>query len=218
MKTRLIGDIHGKFRSYLSILPAAGPSIQIGDYGFGFDHRWDEGAQEWQIHNRQHRFIRGNHDSLQVCKRMDGFIQDGMIENDAMFIGGAWSIDRDDRVEGHSWWADEELSYQQLDNLIDVVEMVHPRIMITHDCPETVAREMFIKPRGWTQYKTRTGAAFEEMFQRWKPECWVFGHWHHNMDVILDGTRFVCLNELAYMDIDLDNHTGDERIIPWVRF
>ena len=96
--------------------------------------------------------------------------------------------------------------------------MVHPRIMITHDCPETVAREMFIKPRGWTQYKTRTGAAFEEMFQRWKPECWVFGHWHHNMDVILDGTRFVCLNELAYMDIDLDNHTGDERIIPWVRF
>ena len=79
--------------------------------------------------------------------------------------------------------------------------------MVTHDCPLSVSEELFIK-RGKSfsggQYRTRTGTAFEEMFSIHKPKLWIFGHWHNNVDEVIDGTRFICLNELSYADIDLE--------------
>ena len=57
-----------------------------------------------------HKFIRGNHDDPQACREHPYWIKDGLIENDIMYIGGAWSIDREYRTEGVSWWRDEELS------------------------------------------------------------------------------------------------------------
>jgi Icc-related predicted phosphoesterase len=53
--------------------------------------------------------------------------------------------------------------------------------------------------------KTRTGEALQEMFDSWKPELHIFGHWHNTMKVNIDGTTFVCLGELAYMDVDLES-------------
>jgi len=32
----------------------------------------------------------------------------------------------------------------------------------------------------------------------------IFGHWHSNADEVIDGTRFICLNELSYCDIDVN--------------
>lgn len=213
-KVRIIGDIHGKVRDYMEIVAFTKRSIQVGDYGVGFgtgqlgeicykDSKW----LEWARVNPEHRFIRGNHDNPAVCKMFPNYIPDMTIENDVMFLGGAWSIDRKMRLEGWDWWEDEELSYQQLDIAIGMYEAARPRIMITHDCPTSVATELFIKPRRWTQYRTRTADALEEMFQRWKPELHIFGHWHHSVQANIDGTDFICLNELEYIDVDLD--TGE---------
>lgn len=215
---RLVGDIHGKiydYRSYALVTGVRGRqivqpeySVQVGDFGIGFFSKyWHDKEVEWQKQHPQHRFIRGNHDDPALCKTMPGYIEDGTVEGDVMYIGGAWSIDYDWRTPGIDWWPDEELSYEELDKLITKFGQVKPRVMITHDCPTQVAYEMFISKGlsldGAPQIKTRTGEAFQAMFEIHQPELWVFGHWHNTRDLTLHGTKFQCLGELDFIDVEL---------------
>ena len=217
--TRIIGDIHGKFNPYLYTPLGIGRnlkknespperSVQVGDFGIGFaNNHWHKLVNDWMIANPNHRFIRGNHDDPSKCKEMSGYIEDGTVENDVMYIGGAWSIDHAYRLEGKDWWRDEELSIEELNRLIDVYSNVKPRVMITHDCPTAVAWEMFISKghslAGINQIKTRTGEALQAMFEIHKPQEWYFGHWHHTSRMNILGTEFTCLDELHYVDVDL---------------
>ena len=216
--TRIIGDIHGKtydYRAYALVTGVRGRqiveperSIQVGDYGIGFFSAfWHEREVEWQKEHPQHRFIRGNHDDPALCKTMPGYIEDGTAEGDVMFVGGAWSIDKDWRTPGVDWWEDEELSTEELNKIIEKYEQAKPRVMITHDCPTSVAWEMFLsKGLGLgdnKQIKTRTGEALQAMFEIHQPELWFYGHWHNTRKAVIEGTEFQCLGELDYVDVEL---------------
>jgi uncharacterized protein YjeT (DUF2065 family) len=154
-----------------------------------------------------HRFIRGNHDNPGVCRRHTQFINDGTVENDTMFIGGGLSIDRPYRTEHFSWWADEELSIDQLVNLTDVYRTARPSIMVTHDCPEQIAlalvQKLLLPGVHKLDFPSRTRQAFQSMFELHKPKLWIFGHWHLSFDQVIDGTRFVCLAELECRDLSI---------------
>jgi hypothetical protein len=39
------------------------------------------------------------------------------------------------------------------------------------------------------------------MWNFYKPETWIFGHWHLSFDKVISGTRFICLNELDAIDL-----------------
>lgn len=211
--TTLIGDVHGKFRQYKAILSGCESSIQVGDLGVGF--RRTQGPNAGKIYSNpphyamargDHRFIRGNHDNPNECYRHSQWIQDGAVESGVMFVGGALSIDRAFRQEGFNWWPDEELSTAELMDIVDAYVGTKPRVMVTHDCPEDVAAEVSrlagvtkLDPR----FASRTRQAFQSMWSAHSPELWVFGHWHHSFDAVLNGTRFVCLAELETMVIDL---------------
>jgi predicted phosphodiesterase len=212
-KTRFIGDMHGlkyELALILDNLPDDITSvIQVGDMGVGFGQGdyWHESLDEL-MQSKNAKFIRGNHDSPEVCKTMKSWIPDGLIQNDMMMIGGAWSIDYQWRTMGLDLWEDEELSHTELNRLIDVYDLVRPRIMVTHDIPYSVATQLFFvegRPLyGRGQYKTRTGLALATMFEIHKPDLWVFGHWHYDIDGIIDETRFICLNELSYCDVNME--------------
>lgn len=210
-KKRIIGDIHGKWYEYQLITrPIEHDSIQVGDFGIGFNGPyWHETVNDF--HNSgQHRFIRGNHDSPDVCREeMVGYIKDGTIENNVMHIGGAWSIDWGYRTEGVSWWRDEELSHSELNQLIDVYSVMQPDIMITHDAPTLASYRMFVKNGntlgGKTLHLTRTGEALQAMFEIHQPKFWFFGHWHNTIEMDIDGTHFHCLGELDFVDFDFEN-------------
>ena len=214
MITRIIGDIHGKWYDYQLITnPYMGKiesSIQVGDFGVGFHgDYWNGRVNDFHTEKINHRFIRGNHDNPKMCKKeMVGYIPDGKIENNVMFIGGAWSIDYEYRQAGTDWWPDEELSYEELDRMISIYEVVEPEIMITHDCPTIAAYEMFVKHgktlAGTTQHKTRTAEAFQAMFEIHQPKFWFFGHWHQTKKENINGTIFHCLGECDFIDFDLD--------------
>ena len=207
--TRLIGDIHGHWYDYqLLTNDIAHSSVQLGDFGIGFNGPyWEDRVVDYHA-SGQHKFIRGNHDCPSTCKAaMPGYIPDGTIENDVMFIGGAWSIDWQYRTEGVNWWREEELSYSELDALIAKYEKAKPRIMITHDCPTLAAYHMFIKDgdalAGRTVHLTRTGEALRAMFELHQPENWYFGHWHKTKTMEINGTTFQCLGINDYMDVEL---------------
>jgi Icc-related predicted phosphoesterase len=215
--TRIVGDIHGKiydYRSYTLVTEIRGKhivgperSIQVGDFGIGFfSPFWHEKEIEWQKENPQHRFIRGNHDDPEMCKNMPGYIEDGTVEGDVMFVGGAWSIDFAWRTPMVDWWPGEELSVEELDKLITKFGQTKPRIMITHDCPTQIAWDMFVSRGnsfGTQHIKTRTGEALQAMWEIHQPEHWIFGHWHNTRDLTLHGTKFQCLGELDFIDIDI---------------
>lgn len=217
---RIVGDIHGNFNEYYFYTLGVGRtrhngdtappdfSVQVGDFGIGFyTPYWHESVRDWMNKNPGHRFIRGNHDDPSMCKTMPGYIADGTIENDVMYVGGAWSIDHAYRTEGVDWWRDEELSYEELDKIFDLYVKHKPRVMITHDCPEHVSYEMFLsKGLGMLNVpsiRTRTASAFQAMWEEHQPEEWYFGHWHHTRNMILDGTKFQCLGELDFIDVEL---------------
>ena len=194
MKLRVIGDVHGKIAEYLAICSECDRSVQVGDMGFGF-----QGVYLPSNEIINHKFIRGNHDDPQACREHPYWIKDGTYEDGIMYIGGAWSIDYEYRREGISWWRDEELSSEELYELIDVAEKVKPKIMVTHDAPMGVIPELF----HCESIHTRTQSALETIRQLVKLEVWIFGHWHQNRDKVIDGTRFICLAELAYIDLEI---------------
>jgi hypothetical protein len=52
-------------------------------------------------------------------------------------------------------------------------------------------------------YPSLSRQAFNSMLQFHQPKVWVFGHWHRSFDNVINGTRFVCLDELETKEIDV---------------
>lgn len=201
-KIRYIGDIHGKYHEYNAIVYSSPyPTVQVGDFGIGFPLR--NGTEPNFLNDYglylKHTFIRGNHDNPSLCKINNNWLVDGFIDNKTMFIGGANSIDKHSRIEGVSWWRDEECSYEQFQSFIDRYVVYKPEIMVTHTCPTRIAKEIF----SGEIFGSFTENTFQFMFDKLghRPKVWIFGHWHHSIDTIIDGTRFVCLDELETKDI-----------------
>ena len=217
---RFIGDVHGKYTQYQKIIDSCDESIQVGDMGVGF--RYSYGPKEGEFYPNpphyamirgKHRFIRGNHDNPAECKKHSQWIADGTIEDDIMFVGGALSIDRDRRIKDYTWWEDEELSINALYSVVDNFTTVQPRVMIAHECPDPIADMLMYG----NKFKdgSRTRQAFTAAWEAYKPELWIFGHWHNNLDQVVLGTRFICLNELSYIAIDMNDLSSGTIVPHW---
>lgn len=146
-----IGDCHGKIKQYRTLIramPEGAKSLQLGDMGVGFKgvHLMPVGS----LLRGEHKFIRGNHDSPKACRGHKLYAGDFgyMPDEQLFFLGGAWSIDQNWRVEGVSWWRDEELSYAELDQAYQLYVKVRPRIVATHEAPSKAAWSMLSKISG----------------------------------------------------------------------
>lgn len=208
---RFIGDVHGKYTPYKKLIRNGPPSIQVGDMGIGF--RRISGPNKGEIYGnpphylmKENRafFIRGNHDNPEECRKHSQWIPDGYFENGFMFLGGTASSDSTLRTKNYNWWEDEELSQQELNELIQKYVELKPHTMVSHDCPSEVADvlnnfELFDK--------SRTQQALQAMWNGHSPDLWIFGHHHKHcwLDLEKDkkNTKFICLAELEYLDIDL---------------
>lgn len=215
---RFIGDVHGKFRQYKRIIKDCKRSIQVGDMGVGFKRlvggeiKPDHNPPFDSMSQGDHTFIRGNHDNPQACTNHHYFIPDGsIIDNHIYCLGGAVSIDRAWRTEGYDWWPDEECSVQRLEMEVALFKDFKPDVVVTHDCPESIARMMMdeLKIYDKDKFPSRTRQALESMFHFHQPKLWVFGHWHKTITFPVQhtlGTTFKCLGELEYEDIDTDEY------------
>lgn len=215
MKYTFIGDVHGKYDRYKKIIKSCTDSIQVGDMGVGFRRYighdigspYPNPPYDHMVAGN-HKFIRGNHDNPSTCRSHTQWIEDGHTEttdlgNKMMFVGGAFSIDRAWRNEGYDWWADEELTHAELYSMIDLYLEFKPDIMVTHDCPSSVADIIFADDMRYGKFNSRTGSALESMFANHKPKTWLFGHWHLSKNQTIDGTNFICLAELETLQLDI---------------
>lgn len=200
-KVLFIGDVHGHFESYMALIEGKEASVQVGDMGLGF-------GKELPRLSQNHYFIRGNHDDPAECLLHPNCVSDGWYKEDwdMFFLGGAWSIDWEWRQQYEShygrkiWWRNEECSQGKLDEIVARYKDIKPRFVVTHDCPLDAAIHLNSQ-HTWDTSRTRN--ALSEMFYNHKPEFWLFGH-HHITEVWdFGGTRFICLNELDHVTLEI---------------
>lgn len=220
MKTlRIIGDIHGQYEKYYELTKECNESLQVGDMGFNY-------TSLLRVDSEKHKFIGGNHDnydyyygSPHVATTGSGNKDFGEIklgDKRLYFVRGAFSIDWKRRQEAFfkgykSWWDNEELSLEDMFAAFEDFKVVAPDFMVSHDCPSSVSKfvgdKSLLKHYGYNAdtFCTRTGELLQSMFEAHKPKVWVFGHYHEAFDEVIHGVRFICVPELGYKDVLVNN-------------
>lgn len=223
-KIRIIGDVHqiignrGVGRNYLNLIAKAEYSLQVGD--FSFDYRWLE-----RVDPEQHRIILGNHENYPRAKDYPHFLGDFGVhsfplkegEFSFFYIRGARSVDKWARKEHIDWFAEEELNYTESHMALEMYTAMKPDIMISHECPAELMP--FFLRNDWGLGASNTAKLLQACYEAHKPKTWLFGHLHHSRDMLYEGvgitprgqqidngprtpTRFICLNELDFVDVD----------------
>jgi predicted phosphodiesterase len=185
----IIGDVHGKYDQYVQIARKREATLQIGDMGFKFSHMN-------ALDPNCHKLFGGNHDNYSLIgscpHNLGNFGQVTLGGIEFFFVRGGISIDRHMRTENISWWRDEELTYKEAAEAMQMYRECKPKLMITHQPPELVVPLM-----GFDKiYPSITGKLFDRMFELHQPEFWIFGHMHKSWNQNVQGTEFHCLNEL----------------------
>lgn len=99
-------------------------------------------------------------------------------------LGGANSIDRYQRAEGLSWWAQESITPEQLAELgTDQVD-----VLLGHDCPQSdklierlATTAQHWAPRGLA-YSRQGQQMFQQAVERVRPRLSLGGHYHQFID------------------------------------
>jgi len=101
-------------------------------------------------------------------------------------IGGAYSIDKGSRMDGVSWWKEEQSTYKEQCDIIDKVSNLKDiDYVISHECPRSIS-DVYIQQTGSFRgcYPEDTTSTFLNEVYGCIPKFkkWFFGHWHDNWD------------------------------------
>lgn len=109
-----------------------------------------------------------------------------------LFAGGAESWDRMRRTEGRDWFAQELLTEADLARFpncqVDVV--------ISHTVPALIKFGHFDNRAHRAKQDDPSRAVLDEVFFRYRPRHWYFGHWHDAGRAIKLQTKFLALGKL----------------------
>ena len=193
-----IGDAHGQYDRYVKIARERDFTVQIGDLGFKY------GCLD-SLDPENHKFLAGNHDNYDTIEQYPHYLGDygncSLGGTDFFYYRGAYSIDRQYRTIGIDWWEQEQVKTDQFMKARELYRETKPDIVITHDCPESIA--LMLLEAGQNLYQNMTGWALQELFNIHQPKKWRFAHWHRSWSATVNGTEFKCLNELETEVISL---------------
>lgn len=201
MTLSVIGDVHGKFDEYNAITKQCEYSIQLGDMGWHYE--------KIKVDIEKHLFFGGNHENYHTYHKY-GIGEYGNVNHggvDFFYVRGAFSIDFQYQRQTNSWFECEELSYAQGMDCIRHYTASRPNIVITHTCPSSISKlvgsPLILHRFGFDPdtFTTHTGRLLQAMLESWRPELWIFGHFHKSWSKTVGGTKFICLNELEKVEL-----------------
>lgn len=215
-----LGDHHGKWSYLFDIIDTKKINdcylISVGDSGIGFENKK---IQQRNINWFNEEFkslgiifmsIRGNHDDPAYFRGLDRvslsnfeLIEDYTImeynDKKIQFIGGAVSIDRTSRREGHSYWTDEAVNF-------DREKCKEVDILITHTAPTWCFPQQFNEMvYGWANEDaylledlTEERAIMDEICKLCKPRTHLYGHFHSSWTERVNGCvhKLLDINEI----------------------
>jgi hypothetical protein len=198
----ITGDTHGILGVYrldvhhIDGIKAGDYLIVCGDFGLV----WNNSKEELQWRDWLDSkpwitlFCDGNHENFDLlstfpvveylggkCHKISNHIYHLMrgevftIEGKTFFVmGGATSVDKENREEYISWWKQEIPSYVETEHGLSVLEEKGNEVdyIITHCLPTSIVQSFFgFSPDYLTDY-------LEEILQRVKFKKWFCGHYH----------------------------------------
>ena len=161
--------------TYLDAMNEAARRFGIKVYFLGGNHEnWDH-IESWMAFNPRtwagHVIVRSH-----IL-----YIPDGLVwkwsGKSFMGVGGAVSVDRDQRILGESWWAQEQVD----ESLIWEIEQARTNadFLFTHDCPTNAPFQSRWKPDPQSQMHRQL---MDRLGKAVKPALWFHGHMHEKYD------------------------------------
>jgi predicted phosphodiesterase len=207
VKILVTGDIHNEFSKLNDLIRKKEPDLIIccGDFGYWPRVSWGSPLSNINLRGSELLFCDGNHEDFWSLKNR---ISDELSPdihymprgstftlNDGrtiLFMGGAESIDKDQRTIGIDWFPDETIQQKDLYDLPNI----KVDIFITHTCPVELMHELRklyniknIEPSNW---------ALSELWKIYKPSLWLFGHWHVYRELKMFDTKCYALGTCNY--------------------
>ena len=189
---RFIGDIHGKYEEYINVKNQSEKSIQVGDFGWGFENVPSD------IFRENDRYILGNHDHPILGRENEHHLESGTEWEGIFVVNGAMSIDKMHRIKDRDWWEREEHTNDEFYEILDKWETLKCDIVVAHDCPQDFIK-MMNSHHVYESSKTRQ--MLSSLIYIRKPKMFIFGHHHKKVDEMYDNVRYICLPELGFIDI-----------------
>lgn len=219
MKFLILGDVHGCWGDMNVTIARAlrrNPDIthivQVGDYGYGsWPHSKGKpfvasksffGPTEMELYNNVEKlWIDGNHENFDQLEIDKGAWQPGwtymprgsVIEVDGyrvMFFGGAASIDKAHRVEGSSWWRQEDITYRQVQETIDSVDG-NIDALFSHEHAESIPYSDVRYKHDHLESKSNR-KLLQAIVDNFQPSFCFFGHHHHQDKGMIGGMEWAC--------------------------
>jgi predicted phosphodiesterase len=239
MRVLLVGDIHKNTRFAEYACSVAGDLnisciIQLGDFGVWpgksgaeFLHSVDAAAKKFGV---DFYFIDGNHEDFDQLddalknkeRKPDGRVtlRDNVIwlprgtvltfdGRRFGFLGGSVSVDKYRRVKFHTWWPQEVIIPENIQQLKKNLDGDHVDVLITHDVPNCVELPFPVSPN-WPSDVLQEAKKQRELLNDAvglsQPKLVVHGHWHATYK-----TKGSC-DDFTFDVVGLCGETGDEPI------
>lgn len=201
----VLGDIHGNFKSVRYVNKVLKPKliIQVGDFGYWPDFKSYKDEIDILETSVPILFIDGNHeDHNSLCiindtknyyiknnvRYMPRFTLTKINEKNALFIGGALSIDRHQRHFMHDWFPQETISYSDMLDFNPDIDKID--IVFSHTCPWECEVLNIIPETD----PSRTALSY--ILEKYSPDIWYFGHFHKVTNFTYKNTKFIGLNKV----------------------
>jgi Icc-related predicted phosphoesterase len=185
-----VGDVHGAFE----YLPKYKRFTQVGDLGIGF------GQDESVLDKIDFQFIRGNHDNPEKCQEHPSFIGDWKVEGHVLYLSGAGSIDKFNRIWGVDWWPNEELTHSQMNEVLDLPDDLEIKVVVAHDCPHAAYPEVLSHH---SMDSFTTPKFLDHVLVKFNPRIWIHGHHHKSKTYRVRSTQFYSLGIAEQKEIDI---------------
>lgn len=203
MKCIILGDVHGDLLrcDKLARSNKDRTVIQIGDLGVGF-------VNQTLIRKlpKNFRFFCGNHDDRTEARKLSYCLGDFGEFGGLFFLSGADSIDKSLRVEGVSWWPNEELTYQQGKEAVEMWTNSKAEVLLSHDLPQSLAEAYYL-----IYDRSLTRDVLQQMTEARKPKLHIYGHHHKSFSKIFNGIQYVGLGigEAYRLDVNELSQSGN---------
>lgn len=219
MATFLKGDIHGNLFEIIDFINRFNLGkndniIILGDCGIAWrkDKKdLDQNIKLWNEYGNGVKlyFIDGNHENFNILNSLPiennmGKIADNIyhlrrgqvyeFENKKILVcGGADSIDKYRRIENFTWWKEEAISQETIDD----IPAGHYDYVLTHCCPRSIFdnNRVYLSTLQFLD-ENKINHNSEDMLEQLKNKItfdhWFFAHYHINRNL---DEKFTCLFE-----------------------
>lgn len=207
-----LGDVHGDM-SHVRRVANQYPNkiiVQIGDFGVGTPQsnggQFDESsrlgpgfiAPKYFLNLPSNvKFFCGNHDCRVEANKLPMCLGDFGEAYGFFFVSGADSFDKDMRINGISWWPDEELNHEQSNKCLDAWAKSSAEVLVCHDCPQRFAENYLL-----IYERSHTRMLIDEMMRIRRPKLVISGHHHRKMVVNHHGIQWRGLDIRELFSVD----------------